>query len=182
MWHWIARNGSGPWLWALDTQRNYATHKLRSVLSIWASADGRRLVATVSTPTVSLWSAPILDRVAEEGDVRSFALPAVRALAPRFGGKSLFYLSARGTGDGLWRYHDGQATEVWRGVDGALSEPPAVSPDGSRVGVVLRRQGTQRLEIISAQGGDRQTLTDAVDVQGAACWSPDGKLDRNRRK
>ena len=30
-------------------------------------------------------------------------LPTARALAPRFGGKSLFYLSSRGTGDGLWR-------------------------------------------------------------------------------
>jgi hypothetical protein len=57
------------------------------------------------------------------------AIPTVRALAPRFGGTSLFYLSSRGTGDGLWRYQDGKAEEIWKGADGALLEPPAISAD-----------------------------------------------------
>ena len=64
---------------------------------------------------------------------------------PRFGGASLFFLSSHGTGDGLWRYQDGQAYEIWKGADGALSQPPAVSPDGRWVVVALRREDGLRV-------------------------------------
>jgi serine/threonine protein kinase/Tol biopolymer transport system component len=170
-------DGSGPWLWAVDVDRK-VTHRvsfgLEQYTSLAASADGRRMVATVANPSASLWSLPILDRPAEERDVKPFPLPTVRALAPRFGGTSLYYLSSRGTGDGLWRHQDGQTTEIWKGAEGALLEPAAVSPDGRRVVVVLRKEGKLRLHVISADGAELQPLTEAVDVRGSACWSPDG--------
>ncbi len=172
------QDGSGPWLWDLDPNRK-VTHRVSSglekYLSVAASADGQRLAATVANPSASLWSVPILDRVAEERDVKPFSLPAVRALAPRLHGKSVFYLSSSGAGDGLWRYQDGQAQEVWKGADGPQLTPPAVSPDGQRAAIVLRRQGKLRLHLVSADGGEPQPLTEAVDARGAACWSPDGK-------
>jgi hypothetical protein len=67
-------------------------------------------VATEASQIPSLWSVPILNRVAEERDAKPYPVGTVRALGPRFGGKSLFYLSSRGTGDGLWRFQDGQTT------------------------------------------------------------------------
>jgi Tol biopolymer transport system component len=133
------------------------------------------VVATVANPTAGLWSVSILDRPAGEPDVKPFAVPAVRALAPRFGGGSLFYLSSRGTGDGLWRLRDGQGLEVWKGSEGALLEPAAVSPDGRRVAVVLRRLRKLSLEIVSADGSASQALTQSIDVRGAPDWSPDAK-------
>jgi Tol biopolymer transport system component len=149
---------------------------LEQYTSIAASADGRRLVATVSNPTASLWTVPMGgDRVAEEGDVKPFPVGTVRALAPRFGGSSLFYLSSRGTGDGLWRYGDGQASEIWKGSEGALLEPPAVSPDGRRVALVLRRNGTPNLRVALADGSELQAVADSIQTRGAASWSPDGK-------
>ena len=122
----VARDedGSGPWLWAFDLKRRdsrRASVGLEQYTSVQASADGRKLVATISNPVAGLWTVPILDRVAEEHDVKPFTVPTVRALAPRFGGSSLFYLSSLGTGDGLWRLRDGQATEIWKGADGALA-------------------------------------------------------------
>jgi Tol biopolymer transport system component len=84
-------------------------------------------------------------------------------------------LSSVGTGDGLWRYQDGQAFEIWKGADGALLHPPAVSPDGQRVVVALKQQRSLRLHLLSADGATHQLLTDAVDVRGAASWSPDGR-------
>ena len=93
----VARDssGAGPWLWALDADRR-ATRRIsfgvEKYSSIGASADGRRLVATVGNPTATLWSIPILDRLAGESDVKPYQLPSVRALMPRFGPDALFYV------------------------------------------------------------------------------------------
>jgi len=148
---------------------------LEQFTSIGASADGRKLVATIGNPHASLWSVPILESLAEERDVKPFPVPNVRALAPRFGGAALFYLSSLGSGDGLWRYKDGQAIEIWKVADGALLETPVVSPDGGRVAIVLRRGGKRRLHVLSADGAELQPIAETIDAQGTSCWSPDGK-------
>ncbi len=171
-----AEDRSGPWLWALDVERRVTrrvSFGLERYLSVSASADGRRLVTTVANPTASLWSVPILDRIADEGDVKPLPMPTVRAWAPRFGGASLFYLSSRGTGDGLWRLDGEQAFEIWKGSHGALLEPPAVSPDGRRAAVVLREQGTLHLNLVSTDGAEQQPLAEVIDVRGTSAWSPD---------
>ena len=169
---------SGPWLWVLDTYSR-ATHRVaygaEQYLSIASSADHRRLVASVANPSASLWTVPILDRPAEDADVTPMPLPTVRALAPRLAGRSLFYLSSQGTGDGLWRFEDGKAVEILKGSDEALFEPPAVSADGRRLAVILKRDGKLRLHVLSADGGDLQSLAQPIDIRGAVCWSPDGK-------
>jgi serine/threonine protein kinase/Tol biopolymer transport system component len=180
-----SEDGSGPWLWALDTQRK-VTRRVPSGVdqytSVSSSRDGRRSVATVANPSASLWSVALLGRIAEEHDAQPYSLPVPtgRALAPRFGGTTMFYLSGRGTRDGLWKVEDEQASEVWRDVDGALFEPPAVSPDGRRVAVLVRQGGKRHLSIMSADGTNRRTLAAPIEIEGAAgqcpaSWSPDGK-------
>ncbi len=176
----VARDGdgSGPWLWAFDVKRNESRRVsvgLEQYTSVQASADGRKLVATISNPVAGLWTVPILDRVAEEHDVKPFTVPTERALAPRFSGSSLFYLSSLGTGDGLWRLRDGQATEIWKGADGALTATPAISPDGARVAIVLRRNGKRQQHVLSSDGAVLQPMAEGIDVQGTSCWSPDAK-------
>ncbi len=172
------RDGSGPWLWSLDVNRK-TTHRisfgLEKYVSVAASADGRHLVATEASPIPSLWSVPILKRVAEERDAKPYPVGTVRALGPRFGGTSLFYLSSRGTGDGLWRYQDGVSTEIWKGSDGALLDPPAVSPDGRGVAIALRRGGKLTLHLATAEGNEFRPLGESIDISGAADWSPDGQ-------
>src|ERR1017187_5965638 len=172
------RDGSGPWLWALDVNRK-TTHRisfgLEKYISVAASADGRHLVVTEASPIPSLWSVPILNRVAEERDAKPYPVGTVRALGPRFGGTSLFYLSSRGTGDGLWRFQDGQTTEIWKGSDGALLDPPAVSADGRRVAIALRRGGKLTLHLATAEGSEFQPLGESIDISGAADWSRDGQ-------
>jgi Tol biopolymer transport system component len=167
---------SGPWLWALDVERKVTRRVsggLERYLSIAASRDGSRLVATVAAATGGLWTVPILDRIAETGDVKPYPVPTTRAQAPRFGNDSLFYLSSSGAGEGLWRMLGGNAVEVWRGSDDPLMEVPAVSPRDDRLAVVSN-PGSPRLILVSADGADRKPLADTIVVRGAPSWSPDG--------
>ena len=110
----------GPWLWALDVESRVTrrvTVGLEQYMSVSASRNGRRVVATVANPTASLWRVPLRDGRVEDRDAEPYPVPTERALAPRFNGTSLFYLSlsTRGTGDGLWRVQNGQTFEVTEG-------------------------------------------------------------------
>ena len=170
------RDGSGPWLWALDTDSrtsrriSFGTEQYLSI-----DGNGRRLVASVANRSASLWTVPILDGPAEDADVKPLQLPTVRALSPRLAGRALFYLSSQGTGDGLWRFEDGNAVEILKGSAETLLQPPAVSADGHRLAVVVRRDGKPRLRILSAEGGDLQALGESIDIEGSVCWSPNGE-------
>lgn len=167
---------SGPWIWAYDVGRKTSrrlTFGLETYTSLSASADGKRLAATVANPKVGLWTVPLRDSVAEESDVKPFGLPSTRALKPRFGGNALYYLSSQGTGDGLWRLEGGKAVEVWRGAQGEVIEPPAVSPDGRRIAIVTRTEGRRRLRLITADGAESNAVAQEIDTEGSADWSPD---------
>jgi serine/threonine protein kinase len=170
---------SGPWLWALDAERKTTRRVsggLERYLSIAASGDGRRLVASVANPTAAgLWQVPILDRIAEESEVKPYPVGNSRALAPRFGKASLFYLSSHGAKDGLWRLLDGTSRELWKGSDGALLAPPAVSPHDDLVAIAPIERDGRRLTVVSADGAGHRSLSEAVDVRGASTWSPDAK-------
>ena len=172
-------DGSGPWLWALDVERKLTrrvSFGVEKYMSVSATPDGSRLVTTVSNPSASLWSVPIRpEHAAEDADVKPFALPTAQSSAPRFASASLFYLSSLGAGEGVWRFDHGQATEIWKGVDGAALAPPDASPDGKRVALVLRRNGRLKLHVLSAEGGELRAVADPLDVRGGASWSPDGK-------
>ena len=70
--------GYGPWIHAMDVDRRIPHRIFTGVdplTSLAASADGRRLVATVSRTTARLWRVPIADRVMEESDATPLSLP-----------------------------------------------------------------------------------------------------------
>ena len=140
-----AEDGAGPWLWALDVETRTSRRVswgLEQYTSIAASADGRRLVATVASPRASLWSVPIGGRPAGPADALPYPVPGARVWGPRVRGTSLFYLSAQGTGDGLWRYRDGQSVEIWRGSRG-----------GCRGRQQFRRMASRRQSCCERKGG-----------------------------
>jgi len=172
------KDGHGPWLWAfeVETRTSYRVSSgLEQFTAVSATEDGRRLAASVVNAQVNLWSVPITNHTAEEREVEAFELPTERAQAPRFGGGSLFYLSSRDGADGLWSYRDGKALEIWKGAEGALQSPAAVSPDGSNVAFGLRKDGKQQIYVISADGTQLRPLSSDIDARGTASWSPDGK-------
>jgi serine/threonine protein kinase len=172
------QDGAGPWLWKFDTETrttNRVSTGLEQYTALAATADGRHLVAGVVNAHVNLWSVPIASRLVEEPDVEAFQLPTSRSRAPRFGGGTLFYLSSRDGADGLWSYRDGRALEIWKGSEGALRSPAAVSANGSDVAFGLRRNGKQQMYVMAADGTRLRPLSSEVDVRGSASWSPDGK-------
>jgi serine/threonine protein kinase/Tol biopolymer transport system component len=171
------RDREGPWLWCYDVAAKVSRRiafGLEQYTSLSASSDGRRLAVTVANPTVRLWSVPISDSVASEAAVKPFSTESRRALAPRFRGAALYYLSSVGAGDRLWRKEGDRSTEVW-GAGQSLAEPAAISPDGTRIAVVTRQRGKRRLRLISADGTDSSEVAPALDVEGSADWSPDGR-------
>ena len=175
-----ADDGSSQWLYAMDV-RHRIPHRVSSgiaeqYLSAAATTDGRRLIVTVAMPLASVWSVPVSSQTQQpESSVRDFTAPNARALSPRFGPDYVLVLSGKGGADGLWKMTGDVAQELWRGSDGGLVSPPAVSPDGTRIAFAYRKQGRSALSVMSANGTDVRVLTDAIDVRGSFSWSPDGQ-------
>jgi len=178
-----ADDGTGPWLYAIDLEDrivNRLSTGVEHYISIAASAETptqpRRLVATVSNPSVQLWTVPIGDGVADERTATPVALPTARSAAPRVGpDSSLFYLASRGGADGVWRLTGARASELWKPSQGAVVGAAAVSPDRGRVCFPVRRRARSTLHCTTAEGTGVQTLAESLDVRGAVSWSPDGK-------
>jgi hypothetical protein len=145
------------------------------ITSLAASADGRRLVATVTRSTSGLWRVPIGDRVMEESDAAPLSLPTAGGLSPRIHSGSIFYRGSKAGRDGLWKLAaGGAATELWNGVNGRVMAEPAVASDG-RLAFVVRRRGLTELYVMNGDATAIRRIADGVDVRGAPAWSPDGQ-------
>ncbi len=171
-------DGAGSGLYAMDVEHRIphaVTAGMEEWISASASSDGQRVVATVANPIRDLWSAPITDHAVEESAIHRFALPTLRAAAPRFGPDYVLYVGSKGAADGLWKIKDGAESELWKGSEGAVPNAPAVSPDGSRICFLVRGRGHARLHVMAADGTNVRELADTLEARGAPSWSPDGK-------
>jgi Tol biopolymer transport system component len=188
----IARgeDGSGPWLYQMDVERR-VPHRIslgvEQYTSVAASADGRRLVATVANPDAGLWRVPILDAVAEESDAHRIPLPTVRGLSPRIGPGYMLYLSSKGGNDGIWKLDNGNAIELWNGSLGRVLGGPAVSPNGQRIAFAVQKGDLNRLYVMNADGTGVTELANSPTFRGAPAWAPSGEwltlaADQNQTK
>ena len=187
------QDGFGSWLWSLDVGKLRTSSGwwggdrvvprriptgLEQYTSVSASRNRGPVVATRANPTANLWSVPILDgRQAGEDDVTPLRVETERALSPRYARRAvsplLFYLSAHGTGDRVWGFTT-TSFEITKGTEGHVFESPAPAPDGSRLAVVLKEAGQRHLAVMNQDGQGSQSLATAINIQGAADWSPDG--------
>jgi serine/threonine protein kinase/WD40 repeat protein len=176
-----ADDGSGRWLYAIDVEHRIP-HRVSSGIAeqyLSVAVDQvrpHRLVATVASPTAGLWTVPIANDVQSENAVKPIRAANTRALSPRYAGDYLAFLSSKGGADGLWKIdQSGTAVELWKGGEGGVVAPPAVSPDGNRICFSFRKQGRAELYVINANGTGLTTLAKSIEVQSPASWSPDGK-------
>lgn len=172
-----AEAGSEPSLYAIDVEHPRpirASLGVEQYLSVSASADGRRLVATVANPTSGLWTVPITNEMVGEPSASPVTVPNVRALFPRFTRDAIWYLSSDGGASGVWRRTDEGAREAWHSRPDDHPGPPAPSPDGRLVSFVARREGRGRLFVMDQDGTNMRALASELDVRDAPTWSPDG--------
>jgi serine/threonine protein kinase len=175
-----AEDGSGQWLYAVDVEHRIP-HRVSSgvaeqYFSVAVShSEPRRLVTSIAVPSADLWRVPISDTVQTEAAATRLPIANTRALSPRFAPDYLAFLSSKGGTDGLWKFEQGEATELWRGEDGGVVAPPATSPDGRLICFSYRKAGRAGLYVMNANGTGVRTLAETLDVRGSATWSPDGQ-------
>jgi len=58
---------------------------------------------------------------------------------------------------------------------GGSNMSPAVSPDGSKVAMILSKDGWTDLYVGNAGGGEPRRLTKTPQDESSPCWSPDGR-------
>jgi Tol biopolymer transport system component len=171
-------DGSGPWLYSMDVEHRIP-HRLTSGLdrytSLAASADGRRLVATLATPRRTLWRLRLDDSPTEKSAPAQISLTTSMGFSPRLGPNYLLYVSATGTGENIWRLVNGTATELWSGQGAQVFGGPAIAPDGRHIAFSIRQRGQTLLYVMQADGTNARVVADSLDLQGAPAWAPDGQ-------
>jgi Tol biopolymer transport system component len=171
-------DGSGPWIYAMDVERR-VPHRVSTgveeYMSLAASADGRRLVATVSRSTAGLWRVPITDRVIGGSAATPIVLPTARGLSPRFGRGYIVYRAPKAGTDALLKLVDGTPAELWSGLDGRALGAPAIAPDGQRLAFLVQQRGLTQLYVLNIDGSGARRIAEDLEVGGALAWSPDGQ-------
>jgi Tol biopolymer transport system component len=172
-------DGSGPWLYSTDVERRIP-HRLTSGVdrytSLAASADGRRLVATLAGPKTTLWRMQIAGASGEMSVAARISLTTSTGFAPRLGPDYLLYVSATGTSESIWKLaNDGTGTELWSGQGARVFGGPAISPDGRSIAFSVRQHEQALLYVMQVDGTNARIVTDSLDLQGAPAWSPDGQ-------
>ena len=171
-------DGSGPWLHGLDVQRR-KQHRVDAgpnrYTSLAASADGRRLIATLTNPRGTFWRLPISDAPVDASAAAPIALPTGRGFSPRLGAGYLLYVSSKGTSDGIWKLVDSAAAELWSAPDARIIGGPEIAPDGQRVAFSVAQRGRTSLYVMNADGTGARVVTESLALRGAPAWTPDGQ-------
>jgi Tol biopolymer transport system component/DNA-binding winged helix-turn-helix (wHTH) protein len=171
-------DGSGPWLYAMDLKERIP-HRISSGLeryiSLAASADGTRLLATVARTRTSLWSVSLTqDRPAPAAAV-PLAPSSATELSPRFGPDYLLYVSPRSGRQGIWKLANGTQSELWSDSHASLVGAPAIAPDGRRIAFTAAADARTRLYVMESDGTRVRVVADSLPLQGNPAWDPDGR-------
>jgi Tol biopolymer transport system component len=171
-------DGSGPWLYSVDVERRIP-HQLTSGLdrytSLAASADGRRLVATLASPKRTLWRLQIADPPTEVSAAAPVPLTTDAGFSPRLGPDYLLYVSAANTNESIWKLANGTSTELWSGEGARVVGGPAISSDGRSIAFSVRQHGRTLLIAMEADGTHTRIVADSLNLQGDPAWAHDGQ-------
>jgi Tol biopolymer transport system component len=172
------RDGAGPWLYSVDVEHRVPSRVsagLERYTSLAATADGRRLLATLANPKGTLWRVHIADTPTDASAATPVSLTTGSGFAPRLAAGYLLYVSSKGTGDGIWKLANGAATELWSGPEARIVGGPEVSVDGQSVAFSVEQRGRTLLYVMNADGTAARVVTESLELRGAPAWAPDGR-------
>jgi Tol biopolymer transport system component len=177
-----APDGSGPWVYGMDVERRVAhrlTAGVEQYTSLAASADGRRVIATVSTPQRTLWRVPISDSSNTSAPGASapvrIAITSGSGFAPRVGPDYLLYVASAGTGESIWKMSGTAAMQLWASSDARIIGAPAVSADGRSIAFSVRQGDQTLLYAMGSDGSRAHIVSESLQLRGAPAWAPDGR-------
>jgi Tol biopolymer transport system component/DNA-binding winged helix-turn-helix (wHTH) protein len=171
-------DGSGPWLYTLDTERHVPrriSFGLETYTSLGASADGQRLVATVVNPRSSLWR---LTLPAKDGAPATAPIPTLLSAdgaAPRLGPDYVLYVAWRGGEQGIWTLTQGASRQIWSSRRSLIVGAPAIAPDGRHIAFITRDNDRTLLYVIDRDGSHPRLIADSLVLRGNLAWAPDGQ-------
>ncbi|MBM3847382.1 MAG: hypothetical protein FJ405_14010, partial [Verrucomicrobia bacterium] len=96
--------------------------------------------------------------------------------APCWGGRDSLYYTSYKLGNPDIYYHKlstGQRHPVARYL--GMNSSAAVSPDGTKLAMILSKGGNPDLYVADANGANLKRLTTTPQVESSPCWSPDGR-------
>ena len=169
---------AGGTLHALDveslTSRSLA-RGLDRYLSLSATADGRRIVATAANTKRTLWRGTAADRGPSTAtSVVPVGLATASGWAPRFSHNGLLYVTWKGDGHALWSASNGGGGgEIWQAANTRIAGGPAVSMDGRRVAMMVEHEGHVRALVMNADGTGPREVGNGVALRGEPDWAPD---------
>ena len=172
------QEGGGPWIHSLDVDRRVPQRLSLGIdryTSLAASADGRRVVATLATTKSTLWRMPVTADQADLSESRPISLTTGNGSSPRLGAGFLLYVTSKGTTDSIWMLASDLATEVWSAPESRIVGGPAIARDGRRIAFTVRRSGQTRLYVANLDGSDVRVDSSSLELQGGPAWAPDGQ-------
>jgi Tol biopolymer transport system component/DNA-binding winged helix-turn-helix (wHTH) protein len=171
-------DGSGPWLYSTDLKERIPhriSFGLERYTSLAASADGKRLVATVANPKTSLWSVSISgDRAVQTTAVR-ISSDSVTDRSPRLGPNYLLYVSSQGGRQGIWKLANGTNSELWGDAHRTIVGAPAIAADGRRIAFTASDGARTLLYVMESDGTQARVVADSLMLRGNPAWAPDGQ-------
>lgn len=173
-----ASDGSGPWLYGMDAERR-VPHRLTSGVeqftSLAASADGHRVIATVSEPARTLWRVAIADGSDSVSAPVRITLGTGAGFTPRVGPNYLLYVAAVGSGESIWKISGAAATQLWTASDARIIGGPAVSADGGSIAFSVKQRDQTLLYTMASDGTRLRAVSESLQLRGDPAWEPDGK-------
>lgn len=173
-----APDGSGPFIFSLPLGGGSARRVSAGVetyTSLSASADGRRLVATVTSPKRTLWRVPVAEGRANVDAARRVTLTTADGSSPRLGPGYLLYVSTTGERDRVWKLEGGSATEIWSAPSSRLLGAPAIRRDGRRLALSFRDGARTSLVVLNPDGTDVRAVVTGLELHGGPAWTADGR-------
>ncbi len=88
---------------------------------------------------------------------------------------ALFYVSYKLGGADIFRHNLTTGARAAFARYGGSNFSPAVSPDGSKVAMILSKDGWVDLYVCNSDGTGLKRLTKSPQDESSPCWSPDGQ-------